>query len=210
MSPTNPEVDDYLRVGCGRCELVGTPECKVQSWQPELRRLREILLDSGLTEERKWGSPCYTFEGSNISMLGSLRESCTLSFFKGALLKDPKGILQKPGENSQSARVIRFTEVAQIDAVKNDLRAYIAEAIDAEKQGLKVEFKKNPEPMPEELIAALDADPKLKTAWEALTPGRQRGYILHISGAKQSATRTTRIKKWAPQIMRGKGMHDRG
>lgn len=205
----NPKVDTYLIEGCGRCDLGNTPECKVNLWQKELRKLRAILLDCGLTEELKWGSPCYTFEKNNVSMLGSLRESCVLSFLKGSLLNDADGILTKPGENSQAARVIRFTKLEEIIKIEPVLRAYIFEAIDVEKAGLKVEFKTNPEPIPEELQNKFNEDPSFKTAFFALTPGRQRGYILHFSAPKQSKTRVARIEKCQPQIFEGIGFHDR-
>ena len=205
----NPKVDHYIVEGCGRCPLGGTPDCKVNNWQEELHQLRRIMLDCGVTEELKWGVPCYTFQKSNIVTVSALKDCCAVGFFKGALLNDVHKLLDKPGEHSQAARVIRFTNVHQI--IKNEaiLKAYIFEAIEVEKAGLKVTFKKNPEPIPEEFQKKLDENPSLKTAFEALTPGRQRGYILHFSQPKQSKTRVSRIEKCMPRIFEGKGLHDR-
>ena len=195
MSPNNPSVDGYIR--------------KNKKWQNELQKLRAILLDSGLTEEVKWRVPCYTFDGSNVAFIGCLKESCVLSFVKGVLLKDARKILIQQTENSQSVRVIRFTNVERIVKLERVLKAYIHEAIEAEKAGLKVRFKKISEfKLPEELQASFDELPGLKTAFNALTPGRQRAYILHFSGAKQSKTRAARVEKWTPQILKGKGLDD--
>jgi uncharacterized protein YdeI (YjbR/CyaY-like superfamily) len=191
----NPKVDGYLR--------------KSKQWQKELRALRKIFLDSPLTEEVKWRHPCYTFEGGNIAILGGFKEYCALTFVKGALLKDSNGILAKPGENTQAARVIRFTDVRQIVELEPILRAYIDEAVDVEKAGLKVKFKKITEfKLPEELQNKLDELPALKTAFSALTPGRQRAYILYFSAAKQPKTRASRVDKCVRQILNGKGLDD--
>lgn len=181
---------------------------KAKQWQAEMKKLRMILLDSPLTEELKWGQPCYTFQQSNIVILQGFKESCALLFAKGALLKDPKRILEKPGQSTQAARRIPFTNVRRIVEMEPVLKAYLHEAIAAEKAGLKVEFKKNPEPVPEELQKKLDEIPALKTAFEALTPGRQRGYILYFSAPKQSKTRESRVEKCRPQILKGKGLND--
>ncbi len=205
----NPQVDQYLLDGCMRCPLGATPKCKVRDWQEELKLLRSIVLDCGLTEERKWGVPCYTYDNKNVSIVSALKDYATLSFFKGVLLKDPDGVLEKPGPNSQSDRIIRFRSVDEITQLEVSLKSYIHEAIEVEKKGLKVEFKKNPEPIPEELETIFNEDPGLKAAFEALTPGRQRGYIIHFSQPKQSATRTSRIEKCIPKIMEGKGFFDR-
>lgn len=195
MSKKNPSVDGYLR--------------KNKKWQKELEALRAIALDTPLTEEVKWRVPCYTFDGKNVAFLGAFNESCAFSFVKGALLKDPKGILQKPGENTQSARVIRFTDVEQIAKVAPVLRAYVDEAIQVEKAGLKVKFAKPPEfKLPEELQAKFKQRPEFKAAFSALTPGRQRAYVLHFSGAKQSKTREARIEKHTARILAGKGLDD--
>ena len=204
----NPEVDQYLNIGCGRCPLGGTPECKVYDWEEELKQLRLIILESGLTEEVKWSVPCYTYKGSNVLILSAFKNYCSVSFFKGSLLKDPHTIMVKPGKNSQAARLFKYTSVDEITDTEHILKEYIKEAIEIEKAGKKVKFKKNPEPIPDELQAKFDEDPVLQEAFEALTPGRQRGYIIHFSGAKQSSTRQRRIEKYIPKIMEGKGFHD--
>lgn len=209
MNKMNPEVDTYFSEGCGRCPLGGTPDCKVHTWTEEMKQLRPILLDCGLIEEVKWKVPCYTFQNSNIVIMSALKEYCALSFFKGALLKDPHGILEKPGPNTQVGRLIRFTNVEQIVEMDPILRAYIQEAIEVEKAGLEVEFKGTVEfDMPKEFQAKLHENPALRTAFEALTPGRQRGYLLYFSGAKQSKTRTARVEKYTQKILEGKGLHD--
>lgn len=203
------DAEQYFRNGCGRCELGGTPQCKVHAWRHELKRLREIALESGLIEECKWGAPCYTHQSKNVAMVGALKENCTLSFFKGALLKDEHGILEKPGENSQAARVVRFQSVDEIEPIAAILVEYLREAMELEVQGATVDFKAKDElEFPTELQEKLDASPKLHRAFHALTPGRQRGYVLFISGAKQSKTRTARVEKCIPSILEGKGLHD--
>ncbi|WP_172796046.1 YdeI/OmpD-associated family protein [Roseivirga echinicomitans] len=204
------DVDLYFTEGCGRCPLGGTPDCKVNRWPQELKQLRRIVLDCGLTEESKWGVPCYTFQGNNIGVVSAFKEYASLSFFKGALLEDTNGILDKPGENTQAARLIKFTDVKQVMEMEPILKAFIYEAIEVEKAGLKVELKKTSEfNMSEEFKKALDEHPDLKTAFETLTPGRQRGYLLHFSQPKQSKTREARIEKCTPMIFEGKGLHDR-
>lgn len=209
MNKRNLKVDAYFTAGCGRCQLVNTPECKVHNWDAELEKLREIILECGLEEQLKWGVPCYTFENSNILLLSAFNEYCAVSFFKGALLNDANGILIQQTKNVQATRQIRFTEVREIVKMENILKAYIFEAIEVEKAGLKVDFKKTAEyEIPEELQNKLEENPALKTAFEALTPGRQRGYILHFSQPKQSKTREARIEKCLPQIMIGKGLND--
>jgi uncharacterized protein YdeI (YjbR/CyaY-like superfamily) len=182
---------------------------KSTKWQEELKQLRMILLDCGLTEELKWRQPCYTFQESNVAIMGGFKEYCALSFFKGALLKDPKGILIQPGENTQSARMIRFTHVREIVEMEPILKAYVHEAIDVEKAGLKVEFKKITESViPEEFQARLDRSRALRTAFDALTPGRRRAYIMYFSAAKQSKTRASRVDKCVQRILDGKGLND--
>ncbi len=204
-----PEVDQYLLEGCGRCKFGGTPDCKVHTWEAELQRLRRILSGSGLKEELKWGVPCYTWEGKNVLVVSAFKAYAALSFFKGVLLKDHHKLLHTPGKNSQASRVLKFTAVEQILELEPIIKACVEEAIEIEKAGLKVEFKKNPEPIPEELQLELELNPDLKLAFEALTPGRQRGYILYFSAPKQSKTRTARIAKYIPKILTGKGFHDR-
>ena len=174
-----------------------------------MQKLRTIILDSGLTEEVKWRVPCYTFQGKNVLFIGRLKEYCGLSFVKGVLLKDARHILIQQTENSQSVRIFRFTNVQQIVALEPVLKAYIHEAIEVEKAGLKVKLKKISEfKIPAELQTKLDEIPALKTAFAALTPGRQRAYILYFSGAKQSKTRESRVEKCMPRILKGKGLDD--
>ncbi len=195
MNRMNPKVDGYVR--------------KHKKWQEELQKLRTIILDCPLTEEVKWRVPCYTFQNSNVVILGGFKEYCVLSFVKGALLKDADGVLSKPGENTQSARVIRFTQVREIVEMEPILKTYIDEAIEMEKAGLKVKLKDISErKIPEELQNKLDEIPSLKTAFDALTPGRQRAYLLHFSAPKQSKTRESRVGKCLPQILNGKGLDD--
>jgi uncharacterized protein YdeI (YjbR/CyaY-like superfamily) len=209
MKKLNPKVDVYLSDGCGRCPLGGTSECKVNNWRKELKRLRAIVLDCGLTEELKWGIPCYTFEKSNIVVISAFNDYCSISFFKGALLKDAKRILEKPGENTQSARLIRFTTVQEIASIESTLKDYIIEAIEVEQKGLKVDFKAKFEfVIPDELQKQFEEQPSLETAFNSLTPGRQRGYILYFAAAKQSQTRTSRIEKCVADILEGRGLHN--
>lgn len=205
----NPGVEKYLDSGCGRCPLFDTPQCKVNDWQDELKQLRRIVLECGLMEEVKWSVPCYTYDGKNILIVSALKESANISFFKGVLLKDEQKLLMKPGANTQSDRYFKFTNTQQIMDLEPIIKSYIFEAIEIERAGIKVEFIKNPEPIPEELQLKLNNDPVFKAAFENLTPGRQRGYILHFSQPKQSKTRISRIEKCIPKILAGKGFHDR-
>lgn len=194
-SRINPKVDEYLS--------------KAKKWKEESEKLRKIILDCELTEEFKWMHPCYTFNKKNIVLIHGFKEYCALLFHKGALLKDTHGILIQQTENVQAARQIRFTNVQEIDEMETILKAYIYEAIEVEKAGLEVNFKKNTEYIvPEELQNKFDEIPALKTAFEALTPGRQRAYILYFSAAKQSKTRESRVDKYMQQILNGKGLND--
>lgn len=177
-------------------------------WRDELAMLRSILLDCPVAEAFKWRSPCYTVDGGNVAILWGFKEYCGLGFFKGVLLKDSDRLVA-PGENSRSVRMARFTTVAEIAGQRDFLTACIHEAIAVERAGLKVELAGDGLDLPAELVERLDGDPELKTAFEALTPGRQRGYALHFAQPKQSATRASRIEKCAPRILEGKGMHDR-
>jgi uncharacterized protein YdeI (YjbR/CyaY-like superfamily) len=196
MNRMNPKVDVFLS--------------KAQRWQEEFKKLRMIVLDCGLTEELKWGKPCYTFQKSNVVILQGFKEYCALMFFKGALLKDANGILIKPGERTQAGRQIRFTHVREIVEMEPVLKAYIDEAIEVEKAGLKVNFKKTSDfIIPEEFQNKLDEIPALKTAFDTLTPGRQRAYILYFSTPKQSKTRESRVEKCIKRILDGKGLNDR-
>ncbi|MGB8218620.1 MAG: YdeI family protein [Candidatus Methanoperedens sp.] len=195
MSKMNPKVDFYFS--------------NAKKWQKELEKLRMIILDCQLTEELKWGVPCYTFQKNNIVLIHVFKEYCALLFFKGALLKDANGILIQQTENVQAGRQIRFTNVREIVEMETILKAYIHEAIEVEKAGLKVNFKKSSEfIIPEEFQKKLDEIPALKTAFDALTPGRQRAYILYFSAPKQSKTRESRVEKCMQQILNGKGLND--
>ena len=195
MNRMNPKVDFYFN--------------KAKKWREEFEKLRVIILDCGLTEELKWGVPCYTFEKRNIVLIHGFKEYCALLVFKGALLNDPKGILIQQTKNVQAARQIRFTSVREIVKLKPILKAYINEAIEVEKAGLKVNFKKTTEfIIPEEFQKRLDEIPALKTAFDALTPGRQRAYILYFSAPKQSRTRESRVEKCMQRILNGKGLND--
>ena len=191
----NPKVDFYFN--------------KAKQWQDEIEKLRIMVLDCGLNEELKWGCPCYTSEGRNIVLIHTFKEYCALLFFKGALLNNEAGLLIQQTENVQVGRQIRFTDLRQIIDQEQLIKAYIAEAIQVEKLGLKVELKKTDEfEMVDEFKYKLDHIPALKEAFEALTPGRQRGYLLHFAQAKQSKTREARIEKYMPQIMAGKGWNE--
>lgn len=202
---TNDNIDTYLIDGCGRCSLYKTPDCKVRTWNDEIKMLREIVLESCLKEEYKWSQPCYTWKGKNVLMVSALKDCALLSFFKGSLLKDPHKLLVSPGKNSQADRQFRYTDCESIREQKDIIISYIEEAIALEKAGKKVSFKKERDPLPDELILKFEQDPTLKKAFEALTPGRQRGYIIHFSQAKKSETRKARIEKYAAKIMEGKG-----
>jgi uncharacterized protein YdeI (YjbR/CyaY-like superfamily) len=199
IAPTgkpNPRVDAFI--------------AGAKMWQEELKVLRAILLESELIEDFKWSQPCYTFRGKNVIVLGPMKESCAFAFFKGALLKDVHGVLTRPGQHSQSTRWIKFTSVGEIAEMKSVLKAYIREAIQAEKAGLKVKLKTTSDlRFPEEIQIMLDEFPDLKTAFDALTPGRQRGYIYHFSSPRQSKTRAARVRTCIPRILQGKGLLDK-
>jgi uncharacterized protein YdeI (YjbR/CyaY-like superfamily) len=196
MTRMNPKVDWFFQ--------------KAQKWQEAVEILRVIALDSELTEELKWGCPCYVLENNNIVLIHTFKDYCALLFFKGALFKDPENILVQQTKNVQSARQLRFTSAREIVELQPVIKAYIAEAIAVEQSGLEVTLKTTTEfGVPEELQLKFDEIPELKTAFDALTPGRQRGYILHFSEAKQSKTRTSRIEKSMPHILNGKGLDDR-
>jgi uncharacterized protein YdeI (YjbR/CyaY-like superfamily) len=194
MSPPNPSVDAFVS--------------RAKAWRGEIQKIRAILLESGLDEELKWGKPCFQFEGKNIAIIQPFKEHCALMFFKGALLEDTHGLLRSQGENTQSALRLEFTSEAQIK--KTVLRSYVKQAMEVEKAGRKVDFKaKRQLELPDELVEILNRDRRLAKAFETLTPGRQRGYVLYFTGAKQSHTRTARIKKYIPKILAGLGFHDR-
>jgi uncharacterized protein YdeI (YjbR/CyaY-like superfamily) len=194
MNRKNPKVDAFLG--------------ESRQWREESKQLRAIVLACGLTEELKWGKPCYTLEQRNIVIIQGFKEYCALLFCSGALLKDPKRLLTKPGEHTQAARQLRFTHVREVVGKAPIVKAYVREAIKAERAGLKVLFNKNPDPVPKELGAKLSEDPALDAAFKALTPGRQRAYILYFSGAKQSETREARVARCVQRILDGKGLND--
>jgi uncharacterized protein YdeI (YjbR/CyaY-like superfamily) len=206
---TSPLVDLFFIDGCGRCKLYKTASCKVHTWKLELQALRQIALNSGLTEELKWKQPCYTFNGKNIIIISAFKESCIIGFMKGTLMKDTKGILEMPGENSNSSRFIRFTNLDRIIDLEDIIQEYIKEAIEIEKSGKKIISKKIEEyPIPDELIKEFVSDIFFKNAFKSLTPGRQKSYLIFYSAAKQSATRTARILKSKDAIFNGKGMNE--
>lgn len=195
MNNANPKVEFYFT--------------KAQKWQEEIKQLRSIILQCGLMEELKWGCPCYTFQNSNVVLIHVFKEYCALLFFKGALMQDPDGILIQQTENVQAARQIRFVNVQEILSQKTILKAYIRNAIEVEKAGLKVTLKKTSEyAVPQEFQNRLNKDKNIKKAFEALTPGRQRAYLFYFSSAKQTKTREARIEKYIPQILDGKGIDD--
>jgi uncharacterized protein YdeI (YjbR/CyaY-like superfamily) len=195
MDGMNPKVDFFFR--------------KAEKWQEEYEKLRTIILDCPLTEELKWGVPCYTFENKNIVLMHGFKEYCAILFVKGALLKDPKGILIQQTENVQAARQIRFTNIREIVEMEATLNAYIHEAIEVEIAGLKVDYKKPSEyNIPEEFLSKLEDIPGLQDAFDGLTPGRQRAYILYFSAPKQSKTRGARVEKCMQKILNGKGLND--
>ncbi len=191
----NPKVDGFLR--------------RAKKWQDELKELRRIILDCQLTEEVKWRVPCYTFQKKNVVLINGFKEYCALMFVKGVLLKDAQGILVRPGENTQAGRLIRFTSVREIAEMEPILKAYLHEAMEVEKSGLQVRRKKTTDfKIPGEFRKKLDEMPALKTAFDALTPGRQRAYLLYFSTAKQSKTRESRVERYMRQIVKGKGIDD--
>lgn len=195
MNRMNPKVDWFFE--------------KDTKWQKEFNKLRTIILDCGLQETLKWGHPCYTFKSNNIVLIHGFKNYCALLFHKGVLLKDPEHILIQQTKNVQAARQIRFTDLEEIVELEASLKAYIFEAIEVEKAGLEVDLKETRDfEVAEEFQAKLDENPKLKRAFESLTPGRQRGYLLHFSGAKRSETRTHRVEKYIPHILNGKGLND--
>lgn len=208
MKNTNLEIDAYIDNGCGRCQYFATPNCKVNSWRNEIVRLRKILLNFPLNEELKWKIPCYTHNNHNVVLLSAFKDYCALSFANGALLKDKYQLLIKPGDHSQATRQLRFTSVKEIVDNEAAIKDYINQAIKTAQEGKKVIFKKSPEPMPTELVEKFKNSPALKSAFESLTPGRQRAYILFISSAKQAKTRIARIEKYRQKILDGKGIND--
>lgn len=207
IKPQN--VDDFLQDGCGRCAKGGTPDCKVHLWTQELIFLRNLCLESGLTETIKWGMPVYTHKDKNAIILGAFKEFSTIGFFKGSLLNDPQNILQVSGENTQDSRIIKIKHLSELTSIEDWIRVFIQDAIAIEEQGLKPpKMEKKDLVLPEELHTYLNKNPDVSSAFYALTPGRQRSWVIFISGAKQSSTRESRVLKAVPKILEGKGMHD--
>lgn len=205
----NPAVDHILEFGCGRCKLYKTPSCKVHKWQKEMVELRRIVNQCGLNEEVKWGQPCYTFNGKNVLIIHGFKEYCALLFFNGALLQDSENLLIQQTENVQAGRQMRFTDIKSIQEIEKTITTYIFEAIEVEKVGLKVIPKKTSDfPVPEELTKEFEISEDFKKAFYALTPGRQRAYLLYFAQAKQSETRINRIEKYRDKIYQGKGLND--
>ncbi|WP_425392043.1 YdeI/OmpD-associated family protein [Ekhidna sp.] len=206
----NPKVDAYFAEGCGRCELYQTPQCKVHGYVGPMQHLRSMLLETELKEDYKWKQPTYTLNDKNVLILTAFKDYSCLSFFKGSLMTDPDGILVAPGQNSQAARQLRFTNSEEVITQKDSIQEYIQEAIRLEKKGAKVDFtQKNELNFPDELINKMENNQAFKKAFESLTPGRQRGWNLHFTSAKQSETRTSRIEKAMPKIFEGKGWNER-
>lgn len=205
----NPKVNTYLNDGCMQCELGATPGCKIHNWQKELLFLRDLILSCGLDEDFKWMHPCYTHKNKNIVLMHTFNDYCALLFPKGVLLSDQEKILVQQTENSQTARQIRFQSLNEIIPLKDTIRSYIFEMIELEESGAKVQFKKTEDfDIPEELKAKFIESPTFKKAFYSLTPGRQRGYLLHFSQPKQSATKIKRIEKSIEKIFEGKGLND--
>lgn len=209
MSALNPAVNPYFDIGCGRCALVATPACKVKRFPEELQELRQILLESGMKEELKWSMPCYTVNGKNVLILGAFKDYCSLNFFNGHLLNDPKNLLVKAGENSQAGRQLRFRNLQDLELLRADALEFVRQAMEIELSGKPVPKIQAPSiPWPEELADALANNPTLDSAFRALTPGRQRSYLLHLSSAKQASTRKARMERCIPGIMAGKGFNE--
>lgn len=209
MNELNPKVDLYIAEGCGRCKYHATPLCKVRNWQNELETLRQIAFESGLTEDLKWGVPVYTLNDKNVVNVSAFKEYACLSFFKGALINDTHNVFEKHGKSSQSVRLIKFTNVEAIINKTDILRAYIKEAIAVEESGKKVEFKKDLEPIPAELESKFEELPAFRNAFFALTPGKQRGYIIYFSQSENPQTRIGRIESKIPNILNGEGLNDK-
>lgn len=203
------EIEDYFAKGCGRCDRFATPDCSTRFWVKAQDDLRRILKDMGLSEHVKWGHPCYMHAGRNIAIMGAFRDNMRLSFFEAALLRDPEGILERQGPNTQHPDMIRFTDNDQVAEREPIIRAYLREAMDYAEQGLRAPKAERDLELPDEMIEAMDADPDLAEAFHALTPGRQKSYAFALASAKTSETRMRRIEKYRGQILAGKGALDR-
>lgn len=203
------DVEDYFTKGCGRCDRFGTPDCSTRRWIDDIDELRAMLLAEGLTEHVKWGHPTYMHAGRNVAMLGAFRDDHRLTFMDGALLKDPKGLLETAGPNSEHPTLIRFTALGQVAEHAETIRDYIREAMANAEQGLRPPQPSREVELPDELVEALASDPELSQAFDALTPGRQKSWAFQIGGAKQAKTRADRAAKAREKIMAGKGALER-
>ena len=205
----NTNVDSYLAEGCGRCDKFRTPDCKVHRWTEPLRLLRGLMQQSGLTEEMKWGAPCYTLGGKNVAMIFALKDSCGLSFLRGAELDDEAGLLESAGPNSKVAKLLRFSDLQTARAHSGAIVSFVAAAMELERAGAKPRAKAEEAAIPEALAARLDNDAALRAAWEALTPGRRRSHALHVGGAKQAETQVRRAEACSTFILDGRGFNER-
>jgi len=203
------DIEDYFSKGCGRCERFATADCSVQQWVRGLADLRRICCASGLVETVKWAHPCYMHGGRNIAIIGALRGDFRLSFFNAALMKDPEGVLEKQGSNTRHPDMIRFTDNAQVVEMEPVILSYLKEAMSYAEAGIKPPKEDSEIEMPDELVTALDSDPELAEAFHALTPGRQKSYVINLNTAKTSATRLSRIAKFREKILSGKGATER-
>ncbi|MDP7149943.1 MAG: YdeI/OmpD-associated family protein [Paracoccaceae bacterium] len=203
------KIEDYFAKGCGRCKRFDTPECSALRWSDGLMQLRRICLEAGLEETVKWGQPCYGHAGRNIVVFGAFRGDFRLGFFNEALMKDPEGILEKSGPNASHAGTIRFKSIAEVSEKKEVIRSYLKEAMGYAEQGLRPPKVVRDIELPEELIEAMDTDPELAEAFHALTPGRQKSYVINLNGAKKAETRVVRIAKFRDKIIAGKGAMER-
>lgn len=206
MANRIPNVDHYFIDGCGRCERYATDRCSARVWSPLLQALRELMWHTELKEELKWSAPCYTYNGKNVAMIGAFKDNCVLSFFKGGLIEEDRGILQKAGEMTVESRLVRLRSVDDVERYRDDLLYFVQKAIEIEQSGKKMDKSAITMELPVEMKERFAEDKELERAFYALTPGRQRGYIMHIASAKNSSTRISRLEKYAPNIMRGKGM----
>lgn len=203
------DVEDYFTKGCGRCDRFDTPDCSTRRWIDDINKLRAVLLEEGLSEHVKWAHPTYMHAGSNVAILGAFRDDHRLTFFDGALLKDPEGLLEPAGPNSQHPTLIRFTALGQVAEHEATIRAYVREAMANAEKGLRAPVDTREVELPEELVEALASDPELSVAFDALTPGRQKSWAIQIGSAKQAKTRTDRAAKARDKIMAGKGALER-
>lgn len=204
---TDPE--DFFTQGCGRCDRFATPDCSAQKWAAGLADLRRICLAVGLVETAKWGHPCYMHADRNIAIIGAFRDNFRLTFFNAALMRDPEDVLEKQGANSQTADMLFFTDAQKVMAIEPTLRAYLVEAMGYAEAGVRPEKRESAFDLPDELIEALDSDPELAEAFHALTPGRQKSYVINLNGAKKSETRVSRIAGFRGHILAGKGALER-